>query len=90
MAPQTFVSYTTSTLMLILWLSMPPIVVAVVVGVTVSLLQALTQVQDQTLSFGFKLIAVTLVIVFFGAVMADGLYLLALDLFDTFYLKFRR
>lgn len=43
---------------LILILSMPPIVVASVVGVLLSLIQAITQLQEQTLSFGIKLIAV--------------------------------
>jgi type III secretion protein S len=45
-------------LYLTLWLSMPPIVVASVVGTLFSLFQALTQIQEQTLSFAVKLIAV--------------------------------
>lgn len=32
-------------------LSMPPIVVAAIVGTLVSLIQALTQIQEQTLGF---------------------------------------
>lgn len=43
---------------LILILSMPPIIVASVVGILLSLIQAITQLQEQTLSFGVKLIAV--------------------------------
>jgi type III secretion protein S len=54
---------TVDALTLVLVLSMPPIVVATVVGVIVSLLQALTQIQEQTLSFAVKLICVTLVLV---------------------------
>jgi type III secretion protein S len=38
---------------------MPTIVVASLVGLAVSLLQALTQVQEQTLPFAIKLIAVS-------------------------------
>ena len=45
-------------LMLVLMLSMPPIIAAAGVGLLVSLLQALTQIQEQTLPFAFKLIAV--------------------------------
>ena len=45
---------------LILLASLPPVLVAAIVGVLVSLVQALTQVQEQTLSFGIKLIAVIL------------------------------
>lgn len=43
---------------LTLWLSLPTIIVASVVGTLFSLFQALTQIQEQTLSFAVKLIAV--------------------------------
>ena len=55
-------SYVVQALLLTLWLSLPPIVVASVVGTLLSLLQALTQVQEQTLSFAVKLVAVGLTI----------------------------
>lgn len=50
--------YLTQAMYLTLWLSLPPIIVASVVGTLFSLFQALTQVQEQTLSFAVKLIAV--------------------------------
>ncbi len=53
-----FVTYMTQAMYLTLWLSLPPIVVASVVGTLFSLFQALTQVQEQTLSFAVKLVAV--------------------------------
>ncbi len=43
---------------LVLLLSLPVVVVASVVGVLVSLVQALTQIQDQTVQFLIKLLAV--------------------------------
>ena len=43
---------------LVLWLSLPTILVASIVGTLFSLLQALTQIQEQTLSFAIKLVAV--------------------------------
>ncbi|MDR1595610.1 MAG: type III secretion system export apparatus subunit SctS [Puniceicoccales bacterium] len=51
-------SVTSKALILVLVLSMPPILVATIVGLFVSLLQALTQVQEQTLGFAVKLIFV--------------------------------
>ena len=45
-------------MLLVVVLSAPPLIVAVVVGVLTSLVQALMQVQDQTLPFGIKLLAV--------------------------------
>ena len=53
----------TESMMLTMILSMPPIIVASLVGIVVSLLQALTQVQEQTLSFAIKLNAVEVTIV---------------------------
>lgn len=45
-------------MLLVVVLSAPPLIVAVVVGVLTSLVQALMQVEDQTLPFGIKLLAV--------------------------------
>lgn len=50
-----------TAILLVLLLSLPPILVATVVGVLVSLIQALTQIQEQTLAFAVKLIAVIVV-----------------------------
>jgi len=41
----------------------PPLVVAVVVGVAISLVQALTQVQEMTLTFVPKIVAILVVTV---------------------------
>ena len=46
-----------------LTVSLPAVIVAAVVGLGVSFLQAITSMQDQTLSHAVKLIAVTVVIV---------------------------
>ncbi len=50
------------SLVLMLQLSMPPIIVASLAGLLVSLIQAITQLQEQTLAFGVKLVAVTVTI----------------------------
>lgn len=55
-------SHVVRALLLTLWLSLPTIVVASVVGTLFSLLQALTQIQEQTLSFAVKLVAVGMTI----------------------------
>ena len=46
--------------------AMPPIIVASVVGVLVSLVQALTQIQEQTLAFVPKIVAVLAAVLLFG------------------------
>jgi len=49
-------------LLLVVWLSLPPLFVAVLVGILISLIQTALSVQDQALPFAFKLIAVGLVL----------------------------
>ena len=47
-------------LWLIIMLSAPPLLVATLCGVIVSLVQAVTQIQDQTLPYVVKLMAVAI------------------------------
>ena len=65
--------YTQGVLWIVLYLSMPPIIVATVVGLLVGLLQALTQIQDQTLPFAVKLIAVIFAIIITAPILTAGL-----------------
>ena len=53
----------TDALYMILEVSMPMLVVALAVGVMISLFQAVTQIQEMTLTFVPKIIAVFIVIV---------------------------
>jgi type III secretion protein S len=71
-------------LMLVLILSLPPIIAATVIGLLVSLLQALTQVQEQTLSFAVKLIVVTAVLLLTMPWVGSELIRFTEYLFDTF------
>jgi type III secretion protein S len=72
---------TSEALLLTLILSMPPIVVATLVGLIVSLLQAITQIQEQTLSTAVKLIAVTLVLLGLSGWLGGELYRYTLRIF---------
>ena len=53
-------------LYLILLLSAPPILISMAFGILVAIIQAATQIQEQTLSFTVKLIAVILTIMYMG------------------------
>ncbi|HET8729242.1 MAG TPA: type III secretion system export apparatus subunit SctS [Alphaproteobacteria bacterium] len=61
------------SLMLVLLLSLPALLIAAVVGLTVGLLQAVTQIQDQTLPMAIKVIAVVLSLVFLGPLLGGPL-----------------
>jgi type III secretion protein S len=71
-------------LYLTLMLSMPSILVASVVGTLFSLFQALTQIQEQTLSFAIKLIAVGITLYLTSGWMGGELLNYAISLFDNF------
>jgi type III secretion protein S len=77
-------SHLVQALLLVLWLSLPPILVASVVGTLFSLLQALTQIQEQTLSFAVKLIAVGLTIFLTARWIGGEIYNYTESLFDSF------
>jgi type III secretion protein S len=66
------IQMTTQGLGLVLLISLPITAVSALVGLLVSLVQAITSLQDQTLSQGLKLLVVTLVI-FFTAPWASAL-----------------
>jgi type III secretion protein S len=75
---------TSRALLLVLLLSAPTIVVASVVGVVVGLIQALTQIQDQTLSFAIKLVAVVITIFATAAWLGSVIFEYAVAIFDAF------
>lgn len=52
------IQFATQGLFICLFVSLPAILVAALTGLLVSFLQAITSMQDQTLSHGVKLIAV--------------------------------
>ena len=53
-------------LLLVLVLSAPPVLAAMAIGLIVSLLQATTQIQEQTLTFVPKLVVVVAVLALTG------------------------
>jgi len=65
----------------IIAVSLPVLLTSMIVGLVISLLQAITQVQEQTLSFVPKLIAVMLALIIFGNFMLNQLTKLAESMF---------
>ncbi|RQR48121.1 EscS/YscS/HrcS family type III secretion system export apparatus protein [Burkholderia sp. Bp9126] len=58
MSEAVITQFTAQMMWLVLLLSLPVVIVASIIGILVSLVQALTQVQDQTVQFLIKLVAV--------------------------------
>lgn len=65
----------------IIMVSLPVLLTSMAVGLVISLLQAITQVQEQTLTFVPKLIAVMLSLIIFGNFMLNQLVSLADSMF---------
>jgi flagellar biosynthetic protein FliQ len=58
MEPDTVIQTGSAAIQMVLWISMPMLGVALVVGIAISLFQAVTQIQEMTLTFVPKIIAV--------------------------------
>ncbi|MCE2706572.1 MAG: type III secretion system export apparatus subunit SctS [Proteobacteria bacterium] len=71
-------------LMLSLILSLPVVLVASIVGLLFSMFQALTQIQDQSLSFAIKLVFVMSTLYMSVDWMASKIYRYALLLYSSY------
>ena len=71
-------------LLLILILSGPPIFISMVFGLFVAVFQAATQIQEQTLSFTIKLVAVIMTIMFMGGFLGAQIMQFANSIFQNF------
>lgn len=71
-------------MLLILILSAPPILVSTFFGIIVAIFQAATQIQEQTLAFTIKLVAVTLTLMFMGGWLGGQIMSFATDIFTNF------
>lgn len=66
-----------------LMISLPLMLVALIVGLLVSIFQATTQIQEQTLAFIPKIIAVMVALIFFGPWMLTQIVTYASDIFTN-------
>ncbi|MBL0728167.1 MULTISPECIES: type III secretion system export apparatus subunit SctS [Piscinibacter] len=63
MTPQNILDFTREGLLIVLWVSLPVVLVSTVTSLLVAVLQAVTQVQDQNIGQSIRLIAVMVAIV---------------------------
>ena len=71
-------------LSIVMYACLPPLLGALAVGLVVGILQAVTQVQDQSMPLTFKLLAVVVVLVVGGASLVVPLVRQTEHLFDNF------
>lgn len=79
-----FVAVAKQALFLSLVLTGPPVLIAMLVGLTISILQATTQIQEQTLTFVPKLFAIVATLAIAGPWMLTQLVAFTASLYDSF------
>lgn len=67
---------------LVLKLSSPILIAALVVGLIVAIIQAVTSIQEQTLTFVPKLLVILIALVLLGSWMFDSLRSYTVSLFE--------
>ncbi|HLS53545.1 MAG TPA: flagellar biosynthesis protein FliQ [Tissierellaceae bacterium] len=71
-----------NTFITILKLAGPILIISLITGLIISILQATTQIQEQTLSFVPKLLAVMLGLILLGSFMMNSLINFTSNLFN--------
>jgi flagellar biosynthetic protein FliQ len=83
MTPEMILDFSKLAITTLLVMVTPLMLVALVVGLVISLFQALTSIQEMTLSFVPKILAVFLVLMLILPWMSDRMNIMALELFDA-------
>jgi flagellar biosynthetic protein FliQ len=75
---------TQEALLLVLVASAPPILMSLIVGLIISIFQATTQIQEQTLTFAPKVIIVFGILALAGSWIGSQLMRFTFQLYDRF------
>ncbi|WP_224250264.1 flagellar biosynthesis protein FliQ [Hyalangium gracile] len=75
---------TQQALFLVLIASAPPVLISLIVGLIISVFQATTQIQEQTLTFAPKVIIVFVVLAMTGPWIGHQLVRFTFHVFDRF------
>jgi len=77
MTPQNVLDLTREGLLLVFWITLPVVAVAAVTALLVSVLQAVTQIQDQSIGQSVRMVAVMLTIVLLAGWLGRQMMLFA-------------
>lgn len=83
MNTEAILELTREAILLTLLLGAPIVISAALIGLIISFLQALTQIQDQTLSFAFKTIVVFVLLAVLGGWLGSMLVRFGEKMFDA-------
>ena len=85
MGAEGFIQYLLAFLWAVAILAGVPLAVATVIGLVISFFQAVTQIQDQTLSQTVKIAAIALTFLAMGGTLMAPLVEASVSVFDTFW-----
>ncbi|RUL55792.1 MULTISPECIES: flagellar biosynthesis protein FliQ [Lysinibacillus] len=83
MTPEMVIAIAERAIWVILVVSGPLLLVALVTGLAVSIFQATTSIQEQTLAFVPKIVAVLVALIFFGPWMISQMINYVSDILDN-------
>lgn len=83
MTPESVIAIAEESIWTVIMISGPLLLIALVVGLIVSIFQATTQIQEQTLAFIPKIVAVLLGIVVFGPWMLSHMLSYTNNIFNN-------
>ena len=84
MSQQDVINIARNTIWVIIETSMPLLLVSMVVGLIISLFQTLTSIQEQTLTFVPKLIAIFVALMFMGSWLMNTIVQYMTQLWSNF------
>lgn len=84
MSEADIINVTRNTLWVILKTAMPLLIISLLVGLIVSLFQTLTSIQEQTLTFVPKLLAIFLALMLIGSWIANEIVEYIVQLWSNF------
>ena len=73
MTPEFVVNFAQEAIKVTLFVSMPMLALGLIVGVAISIFQAVTQIQEMTLTFVPKILVVLLALLYFSSWMLEHL-----------------
>ena len=83
MSPEIAVNICKKAIQTILMCAAPMLLAGMIIGLLVSIFQAATQINEQTLTFIPKIVAVFLTLLFFGPWIIEVLTTFTIGIFDT-------
>ena len=89
MSIEEITSVSSSALYLVIKVAAPVLLVSLIVGLVVSIFQTVTSIQEQTLTFVPKIIAVFLTLILLGHWMLNEMIQFMIELWSNFLLYIR-